>query len=283
MKKLIAAALAALMIASPSFSAHVYAAEADLFGEWYLSSMQQGEEVYDASILAMMGMTATMTLNEDGTAVVAMGEEGTEGTWTMENGEGTITLVEDGEPTDSAMSLVDGQIVISADEDMTMTFGREMPEAETVEVGAVVENPELADFNGTWNGNTAFFFGMTLPLNMLGEEFTLTIEDGTIQYHHVGTSYEAGEEETEEAEEAEAEEPAQIVEDFTLQGELVDGALVVENGGDEGTVNLSLKLHENGYMTDGYTEPAETEEAAEGEEEEESFDFRYYVIYEKAE
>lgn len=282
MKKLIAAALAVLMMASPSFSTHVYAAEADVLGEWYLTSMQEGEEVYDASLLGMMGMTATMTLNEDGTAVLAMGEEGTDATWTMENGAGTLTMTEEEGTSEATMALVDGQIVINAEEGLTMTFGREMPEAATVDVGAVIANPELADFNGTWSGNTAFFFGMTLPLNMLGEEYSLTIEDGTIQYHHVGTSYEATEEETEEAAEGE-EEPAQIVEDFTLQGELVDGALVVANGGDEGTVNLSLKLHENGYLTDGYTDPEEPETAAEGETEEESFDFRYYVIYEKAE
>ena len=84
-----------------------------------------------------------------------------------------------------------------------------------------------------------------------------------------------------EGEEVE-EEPVLIEEKESLQAELADGALVVANGGEKGTINLSLKLHDNGYLTDGYTDP-EPEEATTEDGEEESFDMRYYIIYERVE
>ena len=226
----------------------------DISGDWYLVRMKQGEEEMDASLLSLVGMTAVLTLNTDGTMVLDLGGDKSDGTWVYENGAGTITSND----SDVAFTVADGELSMGEGEEW-MYFSREEPVAEAFEQSPLVEAPELADFNGDWKGVTIVAAGIPLPMSMGGgSEINISIQDGNITYTTV-TEGEDGEMKTDE---------------FSVTGELVDGTLKAVNG----LNSLTLQLHEDGTLTDGYTL------AVEGDpESEEAAAPDFYTIYEKAE
>ena len=81
MKKLVSVMLACLMLCAAAFCV---AEAADIAGDWYLASISMNDVAYNA---ADIGVSATLTLAEDGTAAFAANtlEDGSAaGTWTMD-------------------------------------------------------------------------------------------------------------------------------------------------------------------------------------------------------
>ena len=285
MKKNVVGILAGVLLGSLVFSGTALAAAEDFAGEWYLTIMKLGAEEMN---IADLGLEATLTINEDGTAKLDLMGEVEEASWSETDGGLVITV--DGEDTDAVIE--DGTLILSegeGDELQVMEFTREKPEAK--ELAPVRTDVNLEDFNGTWNLDAINMGGMRLPADMMGETTTqIVIEDGVITYIAQAES----EEEGEDAESA----------DITLEGVFENGVLSVEGTEENGYLSLKLQLHEDGTMTDGYTSPEEeaaqeaeeTEEAEEAEDAEDAeddgfdeddedlFDFgSIYSIYVKAE
>ena len=171
-------AFAALLILTMLVAAVAVAEGADVAGTWYLLEMSQGGQSYDP---ASMGMSITMELNADGTAVLTnpMAEEPENGTWTLDGD--TITVVdESGVPM--VLTMADGKLTANED-DLTMTFGREI-EGGVFAPAAPVEAAE-EDFNGTWEAYKVGAMGGFLDASVLNEQmgtenFNITIEGGQV-------------------------------------------------------------------------------------------------------
>lgn len=112
------------------------AAEEDMTGVWYMKTMTVGEQTID---VAMMGMEGSLTLNADGTGVMASSGQESECTWTATS----ITINGD----TAELALADGALVITS-EGTSMTFSREAPSA--VEMAPENLNAAAEDFNGNW-------------------------------------------------------------------------------------------------------------------------------------
>jgi len=247
MKKRIALLLAALMIAS-LISVPVMAAEANLAGTWYAQSMEMDGTAVDGSTMASMGMSFTLTLNEDGTAVLSMNDQEKECTW-----EGS-TLIVNEEP--AQMELVDGTIRIEIN-GAALVFGKEAPSAASVSLAPAVQNPELSDFNGTWNAVTYFAMGIPLPIKIgMSMEFCFRIEDGAVAFTQMDYDLNNNSELT-----------GTIEKEFTATLN-DDGTLFVDFNGEEdilkniypGGSGMRLTLHEDGQMTGEIPEMTEAME-----------------------
>lgn len=181
MKRFIAVMIAVLMLAMTAFAGTAMAdGEGDLAGVWYVQSMiQDGMEV-DASFIVSMGMSITLTLNEDGTASMEMtGQDKQEGTWTSDGTTGTIAFASEIPFTVDGETIVMTQPNLELEEGQTapvMVFGREEPKAESM--APAVEGAKLSDFNGTWNATSIMTFGFPLPLAAMGGEITMTLDEG---------------------------------------------------------------------------------------------------------
>ncbi len=166
-------AFAALVILSMLLSAVAVAEAADVTGTWYLISIESEGMAFNPSDF---GMSITMELKEDGTALSATsGEDDTaEGTWKMEGDKVTVDI--DDSPVE--FTLADGKL--SAEQDgMTMVFSQEEPVADTFTPAAPVEAEE-ADFAGTWTAVKIGLEGQYYPVSILGGDVTATIDGATI-------------------------------------------------------------------------------------------------------
>ena len=232
MKRKIIGMLATAALAAALTCTAAFAEEVDVTGEWYLQSMEQDGQVFDASMLASFGMTGVITLGEDCSVTIAFtGEDTVEGTYTWDGETGEITS--DGESI--PFTLEDEQLIMEQ-EGVKMVCGRDMPEAEAFELAEVVADAQLADFNGVWAAETFVMAGMPLPMETLGMEMILTIEDGKVTSK---TTYLS--ESTDETEAAEPDVMEQV-----FEAELKDGALT---GTMEGGETAKLELREDGTMT----------------------------------
>jgi hypothetical protein len=97
-------------------------------GVWVLLRIEKNGESMTAEELALVGVTMTFTLNEDGTftdiEVMAEEEQSMEGTW-KDNGDGTITL-DYGEGQTQTIRYEDGTIVINLEDTILyLTRGEE--------------------------------------------------------------------------------------------------------------------------------------------------------------
>ncbi len=244
----------------------VFAEAEDITGEWYMISMTQGEEVIDASMLAMFGYSATLTLGEDGSATMEMTDsEATVGTYTWDGEAGEVTMEGESVP----FAITDGVLEL-AEEDTAISFSREAPEAAAFEVADPVEEAELADYDGLWVAETFVMGSTPMPMEAIGMGMTLEIENGTVTATtSYGTMYA---DETEEPEEPEV---------VTVTGELKDSALFLADLDGEAT---SLQLCQDGTMTlrNGTGESAEEETEAMSESEI-ATEFDAYMVFVKAE
>ena len=149
-------------------------ADEDLLGEWYLTDVVIEESSFPASII---GLSMTLTLNEDGTcSMISVDEEGedvSEGTWTAIDGGVSIEI--DEETLDCL--LEDGQLKADMDY-MILVLSRELPEA--VELPATVAAETEDEFFGEWQADSIFVEDMLLPVSVLDIELTVTIEAGQI-------------------------------------------------------------------------------------------------------
>ena len=142
MKKLLAVMIALAML----LSAAALAEAADYTGMWYLNQMESEGMVYAP---ADFGITMSLELKEDGTAVSTQGQgdqsETGEGTWTIED-EGIAVTIDDA--TESFV-LEDGSLIGEAD-DMKMTFGREPVEVEVFVPAEPKADAAVEDYAGNW-------------------------------------------------------------------------------------------------------------------------------------
>ena len=249
MKKMIAVLVAVLMLTVTAFAGTALAAgEGDLAGVWYIQSMKQGGMDLDGSILSSLGLTMTLTLNEDGTATMeATGQEQVQkGTWKCDGTTGTITF-----GTDLTFEA-DGDTLILTQPDTTveegaepqvLVFGKEPPAASVPTLAPAVENPQVSDFNGAWNVSTYVAFGLPLPLGMTGAQLSMTIQDGKAAVTAVAKDLNTGET------------TASVEKEYTAELK-DDGTLFIDFGDEEVLAvlrmqgnSISLTLREDGKMS----------------------------------
>lgn len=246
MKKRMAIMLAALMV-SALISMPVMAEEADMAGTWYVQSMEMDGTQMDASVLALMGISYTLDLNEDGTAVLAMGEQKLEGTWDEEGLNTGANIV--------PLELVDGELKIDQNGGV-MIFSREAAEAEEFSMAPVVENPELSDFNGNWNAVTFVTLGVPLPIKLsAATDINLQIQDGAVAYTEMIYDLNNNSELTETIEK---EFTATLGDDGTLFVDFSDEHVLINIVG--GASGIRLTLHEDGTISGDIPELLETME-----------------------
>lgn len=264
MKKL-TALMAAFVMMFALITGSAMASEEDLTGIWYCELMEQDGQVVDGATMASMGMVTTVTLNEDGSAVLSMSGVDTEGTWT----DGAIEINGNSVP----FEINDGKMTIG-DTENTMILGREEPVPVDLTMAPAVEDPELSDLNGTWNVTSYVTMGLSLPLKIVsGIDVSIVFQDGTAVYKE--TDYDT-ETHTEVTGTIELEIPAEIDE---------DGTIFLDFGGEKalesispGASGIRLTLHEDGRisgeipelnetleMLKGYSEAAQNESAEEAE------------------
>ncbi len=173
MKKLTSVLLALLLAATLCVVA--LAEEAFTYvGTWTVTTLEMNGAAMDPTVL---GMSISMTLNEDGTCVLnAMGMEQA-GTWaTTETG---ITTT-DADGVVDAYTLTDGQLVAEQQGmKLVFTYGDAAAPAEDAEMVNICANLTLEGFNGTWEFTGAETMGMFLPPEMLGMTITLELANGT--------------------------------------------------------------------------------------------------------
>ena len=178
MKKIFAVVLA-MMLAMTALCGAM-AEQADLSGEWYLSAGEMDGTTIDA---AMLGLSITFVLNEDGTAQ-GMGigentEEVSEGTWAV-----TDTGVEITFDGDTAVGAVNEEgLLVLEQEGMKMIFSREAPVA--LELPAPVEAADIAEFDGEFVASLVCMDGINAPAAMVTEmlgidDLTVVIENGVV-------------------------------------------------------------------------------------------------------
>lgn len=181
-------------------------------GDWYLTMMEyDGIQVNPAS----MGMLMTLTLNEDGSAVMfAEGEEPNEMAWTLDADGLKIGAEGEWMPL---QTLEDGTLSLEED-GVVMAFGREAPEApENDWASSPIVEATANQLLGVWTMDTLVADGMTLSAADMDMEATLTIGKNVVQMDMMG--------------DVEA-----------MEWKLENGALVAMD-------ELTLCLHENGMLS----------------------------------
>ena len=165
-------AFAAFLILSMLLTAVAVAEAADVTGTWYLVEMREGEQSINP---ADFGMSITMQLNEDGTAILdsSIETEPQNGTWSVD---GETIVVVDGNDQPMNFVLQDGQLV--ADEDgHGMIFGREEPEGEAFTPAAPVVAAAAEDFFGAWQAAKIGLESSYYDVSMLGAEVSAVIDE----------------------------------------------------------------------------------------------------------
>ena len=297
MKRFTAIICAAVMLTAYVFAGAAFAAEKeDIVGTWYIKSMVEAGIEIDASTLSAMGMSMTLTLNEDGTAVMEMtGQDAEEGTWSFED---SVLIFE----VETPFTVEDGLLTMSTDSESAI-FSREAAEAVDASLAPAVADPEAEDFEGDWNATNYVALGIPMPLAMGGIKISVTIKDGKAFLHEDIIDLNNGGEVTESKDmefETSMQDDGTLYVDFN--GEDVLGQIGMEASG------VNLTLHEDGRISatspeiietlaalaalsaelsasaeeDAEAAPAEETEDS-GESDSGSYSLEMYLILEKAE
>ena len=155
MKKLISLLLVVLLLcmALPTM------AEEEVTGDWYLKTMKMGDQEYEA---ASIGYVIQMTLNEDGSVVMAMPEQEPEtGTWVLDGDKITVTINDS--PAEGIVS--EGTITLS-EEGTELIFTREAVEAITMAEVKAAESAE--EFYGDWTSLYVEMDGTIIDISVIG-------------------------------------------------------------------------------------------------------------------
>jgi len=176
-KRMIGFLMATVLLLSMCIGAH--AQEAGFLGTWYLESMAMEGVTLNA---ADLGMSMTMTVNENGTVEMVMFGETASYTWEMKDG--AVVVEMDG----NAMALtLDGGKLTMTDGDGISVFGREpVVSAEGAEASPVREDVTLADFSGSWQGAYMTMPGMRMPVAEMGMEFSVVVQGSTASLNIMG-------------------------------------------------------------------------------------------------
>lgn len=166
---------------SPAPVARPIGAEGEAFlGTWILESVEMGGEAFDP---AMFGITMTLTLNADGTAVSFDGMDTVDAVWYVENG----IAMADGAP----LTLnEDGKLVTSSDE-IAMVFAHGESAATTAPQGGAFDPGSTSADNRLeikYVCTSAEVSGFTMDASTLGGEYSLLFHgDGTVEIVLAGT------------------------------------------------------------------------------------------------
>ena len=240
MKRMIAVICAVMMLAAAVFAGPVMAAEEDLTGTWNIQGMNQGGLEVDASFLSVMGIKYVLTLNEDGSCTMDMGDTVSEGTWSMDGTEGTITI--DGD--EAVLKLEEDGTLSVISEGQTLFFGHDEAQGLNAELAPALEDPKPEDFEGDWDATIYVAFGIPLPLTQLGAEIHLIIQDGKAAVSEIVKNPEKDGEITDSMD---IEFNTEFQEDKTLyvdfNGENILAKIGMEADG------IILTLHEDGRMS----------------------------------
>ena len=155
MKKILSVLLSAAMILA-MLCGGAFAEAADVTGEWYGS---------------LFGIAMTLTVNEDGTYVMDMGDDDpTDGTWRLD---GETMIMDEGSEEEIAFAS-DGESLYAEVEGLEFLFTREP--VEVFEAAPARTDAALEEFAGTWNCTLVDMMGMQVPPEMAEMELTLTID-----------------------------------------------------------------------------------------------------------
>ncbi len=176
-----------LMLSLCALAVPAAAETADLTGTWYISTAHEGEtevQVVDSDAIVL-------TVNEDGTFVLAANAVGAEatGTWALDGDQLVLTNTDDGQTTE--FTVTDDGLTFQMN---TSTLVMSRTPQEPVALPAAVPADDAAAFNGTWVPHAQVVMGL---YSVLSEEEAaasgaLQIEDGTINllgYTEEGTPY----------------------------------------------------------------------------------------------
>ena len=169
--------LAGLLLCLMLLGSLATAQTVDYTGVWYLVSVESSGVALNPSDI---GMEMSMTLNADGTGVIAMtGEEDKTATWALD-GE-TLTITSEEQPLTFVLTA-DGQLT-AENEDTKMIFGRDAA-APAFVPAAEIAAPDIAAFNGTWTITTVSVSGMYVPFSAMAqagmEDASIVILDGSV-------------------------------------------------------------------------------------------------------
>ena len=171
MKKILALLLVLCMA-----STLVLAESADFTGDWHLTKVSMSGMELNPS---MLGMDMTISLAADGTGTIAMGDEPMPATWT--EADGTITVSDEtGEGIAFTVNAEGCLETLDAESGLLLVFSREVVETATFELPEAVMVENIQDFDGTWNATTLSLMGMIVPVETLGLDMTLVIENGSV-------------------------------------------------------------------------------------------------------
>lgn len=163
---------------------------ASYVGVWVLTGMESQGVQMGVSTMEMFGLTMTMTLNEDGTCVVASSGIEESGTW-----QATALGVAITDPTETLeFSYVDEMLVIE-EQGSTLMLTREgaAPAVAESVAAAVLTNVAPEAFEGKWQLVSANLLGMDYTAEQLGVSiaFELAAGQGTyIEGDSTGAVYE---------------------------------------------------------------------------------------------
>ena len=166
MKKMILV-LMALMMALMGVSAVAETAAETVTGDWYGS---------------LFGMAVKMTLNEDGTYVMATaeGEKMSDGTWAQKD---DAIYMDGGEEESDKFQIGEGTLTNTP---MNVTFYRTQEEVKTIELAAVNPEAKAEDFNGQWKCKYMEAMGRVVDISSalatgeLAEIPLLSFQDGKL-------------------------------------------------------------------------------------------------------
>lgn len=167
MKKIVAVLLALMLCLGAAL-----AETADLVGTWYFNAIAtKGASVNPGS----MGLSMSLTFNEDNSASVDVSGAVVEGTWTVKDGK--IILEADGESR--VLSMQDGNLVMEVEGGQGI-FGREKAEVEVYDFGEAKTDAAMEDYNGFWDATAVELLGIQMPVADMGLTMQMMVQDGTV-------------------------------------------------------------------------------------------------------
>ena len=223
-------------------------------GEWFLTEITMNGAVYDP---AQMGLSAVMTLNEDGTADMNSNGNVMTGIWTVDDEGITVSLT----GQDPVRLAMDGNDLSGSMAGQGAVFSREEGTGTSLQPAAETAAQDAADFNGTWKLSYLDIGGNYMPMSeqlfeslksMFGAvNDEIVINDGTVlRFGH---------------------EPAETFTFANGRLELIDEDMAQIS---PGTFDEIIRLHEDGTLSlsmmgftfycekaEGGAEVPETEEA----------------------
>lgn len=172
MKKLISMFLALAML----LGCTAFAESVDYTGTWVVTGMEADGIQMGTELMTLLGISMTITLNMDGTAVLAANDEAENGTWTLtENG---VAITDDDAETKFAVYR-DEMLVIEEDgAAMMLTREGAAPAVAVKEAATVLTGVDPATVEGSWVLTNVVFLDIEMPAESMGLYMELVLAGG---------------------------------------------------------------------------------------------------------